>query len=79
MLSEVVRCGPVFLAIRFDVKLLLHELFNVCLYINYCGEWPEATNGRGHVCAIRESARRSCRVSGSEVTNRALFRAADCT
>lgn len=77
LLSKVVKCGPVLLAIRFYVRLLLHKLFNICLYINYCREWPEATNQKGHVCTIRESAWRGCWIRGAEVISRALLRAAD--
>lgn len=78
LLSKVVRHGSVLLAIRHYVRLHIF-FFNICLYINYSDEWPEATSGKECVCIIRESTLRGCWVSDSEIINSTLIRAIGCT
>lgn len=53
--------------------------FNVCLYITYSDEWPEATSGKECVCIMRESTLRGCWVSDSEIIISTLIRAIGCT
>lgn len=77
ILSKIVRCGSVLLAIRHYVILPLTQLF-LYLYVTYSDEWPEDTNRKEYVCIIRETTLRGCWISNSEITSNTLIRAVDC-